>query len=376
MASRQRLAAVKTIKSKKVKASKAAQILADVKQFGDEPVFTGSRKLVGLDLIKTLNWYNYMCTRTDARDYIETYLRNTGRTAELKLHRRLSDVWVNPQAGWLARILSRGGIVDVDRFNLLLTESLKKVSTNEESAEESPKPVVIRSDDRSASIMAELDKAIDVMGFDFDVYEWLTKKGATTAAAKRARDFFKAIAEEAVEVTKRGADPQLVEGYRSYSKAHLKRRAEFYTKLISDCDQFIDSNTKRRAVRTKKTKVIPLDKKLKNFKVQKESKEYRLVSIDPTKVVGASELWAFNTKYRTLTVFKSIEGKTLDVKGASVVDYDETSSNTYRIGRKTEEQLQKVLSSTRRSISKVLTGLKTTSIQHRSSENTVLLRVF
>lgn len=374
MASRQRLAAAKTIKTKKVRASKAAQYLADTKHLGDEPVYTG-KELVGLELIRVFNWYNYMCTKTDARDYIETYLKNTGRSKELKLHKSIPDVWVSLQAGWLARIISQGGKVNLDKFNELLKESLSHSTIDNIIRNKNlPKIEVSKSNDKTSNIIGELDETIDKQGWTIDVYDWLTKKGTTTSIAKRVKEFFKPTADEAIETTKKTASPQLLEGYRHYNKTQLKHRADFFVKLLQDCDRFIDSTTKRRAPR--KTKVISTDKKLKTFQFQKESKDYKLVSIDPTKIMGSTELWAFNTKYKTLTVFKTKDGSTLDVKGTTIIGYDEQLSGTYRLGRKTENQLQTVLNSTKRSLPKFLTTLKSTTLQHRSGDTTILLKVF
>lgn len=376
MASRQKLAAVKTLKSKKVKASKVAQYLADTKHVGEEPTITHNRRLEGIELIRVLNWYNYMCTKNDARDYIETYLKNTGRNKELKLHKSIPDVWVSLQAGWLARILSRGGKVNADKFNVLLKESLSHSTIDTVIRNKDlPKVEYPKSDDKTSNIIGELDETIDKQGWTIDVYEWLTKKGTTTSLAKRVKEFFKPTADEAVEVTKKNTDPQLIEAYKHYNKTQLKRRAEFFTKLIQDCDRFIDTTTKRRAPR-KTTKVVSVDKKLKSFRFQKESKEYKVVSVDPTKIIGSSELWTFNTKYKTLTVFKTKDGSTLDIKGTTIVGYDDQLSGTYRLGRKTENQLQTVLNSTKRSLPKLLATLKSTTLQHRSGETTLLLKVF
>lgn len=375
MASRQRLAAAKTIKTKKIRASKAAQFLADTKHVGEEPVYT-DKPLTGIELIRVLNWYNYMCTKNDARDYIETYLKNTGRNKELKLHKSIPDVWVSLQAGWLARILSCGGKVNVDKFNVLLKESLSHSTIDTVIRNKDlPKVEYPRSDDKTSNIIGELDETIDKQGWTIDVYDWLTKKGTTTSLAKRVKEFFKPTADEAVEVTKKNTDPQLIEAYKHYNKTQLKRRADFFTKLIQDCDRFIDTTTKRRAPR-KTTKVVSVDKKLKSFKFQKESKEYKVVSVDPTKIIGSTELWTFNTKYKTLTVFKTKDGSTLDIKGTTIVGYDDQLSGTYRLGRKTENQLQTVLNSTKRSLPKLLATLKSTTLQHRSGETTLLLKVF
>ena len=370
MASRQRLAAAKTIKTKKVRASKVAQFLADIKHFGDEPIVQG-KILSGLELLRALNWYNYMCTKTDARDYIETYLKNTGRLKELKQHRAIPDVWVNIQAGWLARIMSRGGRINIDRFNDLVKGSIqhavKETSTTVVKRDDIPK-----FDEKTSNLIGELDGLIDDKGYTFDVYDWLTKKQVTPATARKIKDFFKPIADEAVELQKTKCK-QLIEGYSHLTKPQIKARTVFYTQLIQACDRFADVAKKQRTPRKKK--VVSIDKKLKTFKFQKESKEYKIASVDPSKIVGSNELWAFNTKYKTFTVFRSPDGGFLDIKGTTIVNYDVEQSKSYRMGRNTETQLQTVLSSTKRSLPKFLVTLKTCNLQHRSGENTILLKV-
>ena len=111
------------------------------------------------------------------------------------------------------------------------------------------------------------------------------------------------------------------------------------------------------------------------FRSQKESKEFKVVSINPEKMLGADELVTFNTKYKLLTVFAALDRSGLSVKGTTVTNYDETKSKSYRIGRKTEESVEVALRGGKRAMSKMLDSLKTCNLQHRINENTILLRV-
>ena len=61
---------VKAPRTRKVRASKSAQYLTDLKHMGDEPEVAG-KILDGLELGKILNWYDYMCSRKEAREYME-----------------------------------------------------------------------------------------------------------------------------------------------------------------------------------------------------------------------------------------------------------------------------------------------------------------
>ena len=385
MARRTMLTAAKGLKTKKVRTGKVAQQLADIKYMGDEPEVNGKNRSE-LDILKLLNWYNYMCSRSDARQYIETYLKSKGRTNELRALKSVPDNWVNLQAGWAARIMSRGGLGWESSFELRLRETLDKAgSSSEESSEdkktiEKPKAnIQDRIADKASDTIGELDELIDKNGWAIDIYDWLTKKQVTPVTARKIRDFFKPIADEAMElnharvISTNNIDKQLIEGYSHLTRIQVRDRAAFYIKLIADCDRFADVAKKQKAPRRKKT--IPVEKKLKNLKFQQESKEYKLVSIKPEKIIGASELWTFNTKYRTLTAFHAADAHGLEVKGTSIENYDANKSKTYRIGRKTEQHIATALKGAKRIVSKMLEELKTVGLQHRINENTILLRI-
>ena len=374
-----RQVAARAIKTKKVRPSKAAQYLADTKHMGDEPEVRG-RSLEGMELLTAFNWYNYMCSRTDAREYVETYLKATGRQGDLRELRRVPDAWVNLQAGWLARMVSRGGLVDRALLDRRIGEMLSRSGSRvDDESESEPTPAEKRPSvrervvDKASDVIGELEELIDQQGYTVDVYDWLTKKQVAPMLARRVREFFKPVADEALEVVGRSPDPQLVEGYARYSKAQLRRRSAFYQKLLEDCDRFADVAKKQKAPRKKKP--LTTEKVLKNLKFQKESKEFKVVSINPEKIVGAQELWTFNTKYRTLSFFQALDRGGLSVKGTTMVGYDESLSKGYRVGRRTEESVGVILKGGKRAVSKMLEGLKECTLQHRCNENTILLRV-
>jgi len=371
--------AARAIKTKKVRPSKAAQYLADAKHMGDEPDVRG-RSLDGMELLAALNWYNYMCSRTDAREYVETYLKANGRTAELRELRRVPDAWINLQAGWYSRMITRGGLVSREVLERRIQEMLSRSGSRVEDEEEPAVKVVEvkpsvreRVIDKASDVIGELEEVIDQQGYAVDVYDFLTKRQVAPMLARRVREFFKPVCEEAQELIGRDPDPQLVEGYRRFSKAQLRQRAAFYQKLLDDCDRFSDVAKKQKAPRKKKP--VSVEKVLKGLKFQRESKEYKVVSISPEKVVGAGELWTFNTKYRTLSFFQAQDRGGLSVKGTTLVGYDESLSKGYRIGRKTEEAVGIILKGGKRAVSKLLEGLKECTLQHRCNENTILLKV-
>jgi len=374
------LAAFKSAKAKKVRAGKTAQHIADLRHMGDEPDVKG-KTLNDVELASAFNWYNYMCSRVEAREYVENYLKIKKRNGDIKALKSVPDVWINLQAGWMARIVSRGGILSnkyADRLNQRIDEMLinagAKLEVVEEKKAEQPKPTVQdRIKDKVSDFIGQFEEAIDKEGWNLSMYDWLQKHQVPAAQAKIVAEFYRPIAEEAALLVGRGADPELKEGYSNYTSAQLKQRAAFYAGIIADCDRHSSNNKKVRVVRKKKA--VSPDKKLKNFKFQKESKDYKLVSINPEKVLGAGELLTFNTRYKILTLFVAADKAGLDVKGTTILKYDEALSKSYRIGRKTEEHLETALRGGKRAFAKMVTSLKTCNLQHRINENTVLLKV-
>jgi hypothetical protein len=373
------LASFKSTKPKKVRAGKTAQYIADLKYMGDEPDVKG--KIVNdISLTRAFNWYNYMCSRVDAREYLEAYLKANKRNDDLKTLKRVPETWINLQAGWFARILSRGGILNegyMAKLELRVKETLAKAPNKAEATEETKKlePVKAtiqdRVKDKVSEFIGEFDEAIDKSGWTLSMYDWLQQKQIPANQAKIVAEFFRSIAEEAALLISRKPDPDLKEGYSSYTSAQLKQRAAFYASILTDCDRH--ASNKKPVVRKKK--VVTADKKLKSFKFQKESKEFKVVSINPEKLLGADELVTFNVRYKTLTQFVAADKSGLDVKGATILNYDEEKSKTYRIGRKTEEHIEIALRGGKRAFGKMIASLKTCKLQQRINENTILLKV-
>lgn len=371
---------VNKVKEKKLRGSKTAEHLLNLKQMGDEPTFSPLIELDDNSYAKALLWYNTVCSRDDAREYATTYLKKLGRTEDAKRLKQVPDSWFPVHIGWIGRMAVRGIKLkrrSLEAFEKRLSEALTKVP-QEEKTKTAPKAVTSVQDrvaEKASELMYEIEKMTDDIGHpsSFSVYDWLTKKQASAALVPHMIRHFKPIAEEAIEAASSKCDPQIKEAYSKWSKAKLKERADFYKRLMDDFDRYL-GNVKKQRVPRKKKEVTP-DKKLKNFKYQKESKELRLVSISPLKVFDCDELWTLNTKYKVLTVLRREEGQSLDVSGSSFKNYDEAKSKSYRLGRKAEDIINEVTKAGKRALGKITEKLKETALQSRSNENTVLLKV-
>jgi hypothetical protein len=179
--------------------------------------------------------------------------------------------------------------------------------------------------------------------------------------------------EELIEAME-GSDPQLKEAYSHMTKTMLKNRVVFFGNLIEDAERYGNVTKKTRAPR--KPRTISVEKVLKNFKYQKEDNTYKIASINPEKIIGAQELWCFNTKYKIVTVFRALDRGGLKVKGTSIISYDEATSSSKGCGRKPEIVLDKLRNGGKIVLRKVMEELKTDKpLQFRINENTILMKV-
>jgi hypothetical protein len=97
------------------------------------------------------------------------------------------------------------------------------------------------------------------------------------------------------------------------------------------------------------------------------------VSIDPAKLVGATELWVFNTKYNVLAHYVAGNGG-LSLKGTTLQNFNESSLQKKL--RKPTDVLPNITGSTAKAAERAFTSLKTkeNAPNGRINEFCVILR--
>jgi len=365
-------------KHKTIRKTKSETYLVNVKYLGDEPSFKGEMSKV--EYMQALTWYNSMCTASEAREYLETYLNNQARSADLKKLKNVPDKWINKTSAWIARMISRGISVPEDSRNFLetkLTESFTRIKEKEEKTE-FPKNVISIQDrikEKTHDIIGDIEGLIDEKDTlnDFSFYDWLQTKEVPVLYSSKIVEKYVPLLQELIEVSE-GKDEQLKEAYKVYSKKQLKEFILFVNMIIEDAERYA-SNTKK-VRKPRKPRTVSVEKRLKNFKYQKEDNNFKIASINPEKILGAQELWAFNTKYKTLTVLRANNRDGLQIKGTSIINYDEQTSVTKRTGRKPEYFIERVLKGGKIVLKKLMDEMdKQSPLAYRINENTILLKV-
>lgn len=365
-------------KPKITRVTKSEAYMVNKKYMGDEPFFT--KPLTQTEYIRALNWYNYMCTNSEAKGYIVEYLKNLGRVFDAKKIKSVPDSLVPTTIAWICRLYSKGYVLPTDSREYI-DERLKSLDKYivEDDTEPTKNTISIqdRMKERTHDILGEIEGMIDDYmqnNEEFSLYNWLQSNEIPSAYCTSIITKLSPVLEELLEAYD-GKCEQLKEGYRNYKKADLKRLVSFYNTLIEDAERY-SSNTKK-IKKTRKPRTVSVEKKIKNLKYQKEDATYKIASVSPEKIIGALELWTFNTKYKTITRLTAIDRGGLQVKGTSITNFDESSSVTMSVGRKDpNEFLKRILEGGKLVLRKVFDEIKTQKpLAYRINENTILLRV-
>ena len=374
-----RRAAMIAKKPKTVRISRSESYLVNRKYMGDEPEFLGAMTEGEYGL--ALNWYNTMCDINDARQYITDYLTQRDRKVEAKLLVKLDNCWVPTTVAWRCRMLNLGYKVPGGEGDLeaKLSLALGRVARTEEdplegSAAASKRSIHDRMRDRQSDIIGDIEELLDLDNKnELNLYDWLKGKAIPATYCQAIVDYYTPWLDELIQAYE-GGDQQLKEAYSHMNRKELKERIVFFNKMIDDVQRY--GNVTKKVRKPSKPRAVSMEKKLKSLKYQKENNEYKIASINPEKIIGAQELWTFNTKYKIITVFRALDRGGLQVKGTSIINYDEKTSLSKGTGRKPEIVLDKLQNSGKIVLRKLMEELKTDkTLQIRINENTVLMKV-
>jgi hypothetical protein len=208
----------------------------------------------------------------------------------------------------------------------------------------------------------------------FKVLNLLKGKGAKAAHARIIRDFYSRDLAELEELASGKGCEQLREGYSHRSKKQIKTLILFLTEIQNACTMLMQEAKVNRAPRAKKT--VPAEKIVGKLKYMKTNEPLKLVSINPADILGAKELWVYNTKSRKLGRYVAKEYSELGVKGTSIINFDENLS-VQKTVRKPEDKIKEFKAAGKVALRKFLDDINATDtkLNGRINEETVLLKV-
>ena len=349
----------------------------DERYIGTEPEWDDEEPSK-MDIMHAYSWYNYFYTSKDAAALLYNNLDDKKKVRELKKipHEQLPNTIC-----YQAAMLARGCKLDKARFNskidelLQFTRKFKQEVKQQKKVVEKPS-IQDRIREQISDYIGEIEDELDTFTTskyksDFNMYEWLRSKNVKSTQSNAIAQYYKPVLEE---LEAANDDEDLKEAYSYMKTAEMTRFIEFVRMLVDDAETWGSNQKTVRKTRTKKPASV--EKQLKSLKYAKENKEFKLVSVNPATILGAQQLWVFNTKYRKLTKFDAASTGGFTIKGTTLQGWDETTAITKRV-RKPEDVLPRVLNGGKRVLNKIFDEInsKVADANGRINADTILLKV-
>jgi hypothetical protein len=345
----------------------------------------------------SMDWYRLESSGKDLKPKVITWMAANDFTKEqIALFKKTKDWRCNLTVGALvANMLkgmpdSRPGFNEGRSTSKYIKDSIAKIleegKNDVEEEEDTTKPVIPaatiqdRLRETAGKMSEEIDYALDEFSINPDAFDpkaikvlnLLKAKEAKAAHARIIKGFYTRSYEELQEA-QLGECEQLKEAYGHLSKPQLKKLIAFYHEIISACDMLGQEAKVNRKPRAKKTQ--PKEKIVAKLKYAKTNEQLKLVSINPVEIIGAKELWVYNTKSRKIGKYVASEYLELGVKGTSITGFNENLS-VQKTLRKPEEQLKEFKAAGKVQLRKFLDDIRAVDIKlnGRINEDVILLR--
>jgi len=344
--------------------------------FGSEPILESYPD--GVDITNAYNWYNYMHGSKKSLDHVVEFMKNSDypddevqQVANLNYK---SMITLGVSVGWIARIMTNGTELPFEMVNKVseginhLLEISHDIPTRKRKSPQVS--TLMKSYQYIDMLDDQKDDDLENKVKKPNIYGWLVEHGVKGPVAVHVMEHYKKVLEE-IDGALNKTHKDLVEAYHCYSKAELKYMSVWFNTLIAACDKLIKGSTRKR-----KKKVKTARQQTIAVQYQKDDPKYKVVSVEPVKLVGASEVWLFNTRYKKLTVLYTGTRDGFTVKGTTVYGFDPDKSIT-KIVRKPEVILKRVWDGGSIIRNKIMKELKTKEQKAvgRINSDTLLVRI-
>lgn len=336
-----------------------------------------------ISLMRALNYYNAAYENKDKRKWFMSYVgkkstefdslpdfdfRSIGTMIRLKQREQpLSDKDLQYIEDTIAQL--RAKAKGDKKFSALKGEPKVKED----------KPVVSIQDRMAGAAsehVGEINGLIDdffMNGTEINVDAYLKSNQVSAQVAKHIPQYFDKFISE-IEEYLEGSDKQLVEGYSNLGKTKAKKLLKGLQSISDACAQQAVAAKAARKPRARKEK--PASVLAAKVKYLKEFAELKLKSVTPANIIGSSETWIYNTKYKKLQVYRAVGDGKLSIKGTTILNYEVATSGAKTMRK--PEMTTSYADMTKRNLGSEFKNLKTkeSAVNGRINEDCIILRVF
>ena len=348
----------------------------------------------------SMAWYRLESSAKELKPKVIDWMGRQGCTkADIAAFKKTKDNRCGTTMGAIAACLIKGMPTIREDFNdgkdtsvWLRTRINEVIEQGKDDSDDSEVVVEVKKDVYTPSIQErvreasmlmteEIETAIEAFQTDPDAFEpkafkvlnVLKAKQAKAAHTRIIRSFYERNLQELIEASTT-KDEQLKEAYSHLSKAQMKKIIAFYQEVVSACDMLGQEAKVNRKPRAKK----PTDKSkvVAKLKYKKTDEPLKLVSINPEDIIGAQELWIYNSKSRKLGKYVAEEFKELGIKGTTIIGFSENKS-VQKTLRKPADQLKEFKAAGKVALRKFLDDINAvdTKMNGRINDEIMLLKV-
>jgi len=369
--------------------------LADEKYTGPEPTWDTERALqmdeaeFNGHLHKSLNYYNYHYGPKDVKKYVVAWMQdNEYSKQDVSDFVRSPDRMLPMTACSLVMAFNAGMPLQGKRL-AYVKNTIKQVCSIVDSGDyedETPvknkkttqpalvKTIQDRLQEKTNEHLGHFEGLVDelIRGNKVDpkAFEYFKANNIPQAQLSKYEEYANSFVDELKE-SQNTDDEDLRDAYRHLKVADYKRFYAFFDKFYEAIEAYrqVKKQTKKARVKRAPNK----EKQVSKLKYMKEDNNLKLVSINPVDIIGAEELWVYNTKTRKLFKYVSdnLTGP-LNVKGTSILGYDSAKSIGKTL-RKPDQKLMEFMKAGKVQLRKFLDDIKATSIPANGRINNDIL---
>ena len=339
-----------------------------------------------INILDTLRHYGYFY---DKKHYVEwtTVWMKENRPEDLKYYKSAEDWRTSSTVAALCR-MEMNGCVLPEQNKAFQTNAIDEIVSYGKSIKvvidpDSPEPVKRKSPsellgEKTSEFIGEIEGCIDdytlgTLDKQWSIYDIMIKEGSAAQTAHDTIRHYKSVQEELRELVEDKTE-DLVEGYSHMTPRKQKAFYKFICDLISDTEKFLLSKKATRKTRVKKP--TPALKQVSKVLYLPSSSEYKIASVSPEKMVGADQLYLFNTKTRQMKYLVSDRRNGFEVKGSTIIGFD-VKNSFKKMLRKPEDYIATLAKATKSKALKELRSLKTkeSETDGRINRDTIILKV-
>ena len=316
-----------------------------------------------------LRHYGYFHDYKDASRWALSWVKKHLSKKDATYFASAEDWRVSPTLGALCKMMSNGAVFDEKRMKwihnkiegVIAAGKSKKDGSNVVATNSPRRSIQEIVKDNTSDFIGEIEDILDIyyngVWLDIDnysVYNELKKAEAAYNTAKAVVDYYMPLKAELTELITQKT-PDLIEAYEKMSLKQRKEYLKLITLIIDDAEKYMASKKAVRKTRAKKP--VSASQQVSKVSYLKDSAEFKMTSIDPASVVCASEVYLFNSKYRTLIRLVSSAREGFTIKGTTIQNIDIEASGKKKL-RKPEDFFTQA-GNTRPKMSKAYLDIKT-----------------